>query len=182
MVKQLHRAEKHSRGVGAVFSHRRVESVFSAGLEYCQVCRVGCSGHQASPTNQTSRKVLHDIAVQVGHHHHVELLRVGGHLHGSVVHNHVLKLYLGIVFGDFLATSEEEAVPEFHNVCLVYRSHLLPPVTTLRHSTTPGTDSCSRAEYSPSVCSRITTKSISLCRLLTPGSDFTFTTLAYKSK
>lgn len=41
--------------------------------------------------------------------------------------------------------------------------------------------SCSRELYSPSVCSRMITRSRLLCRVTYPGSDFTWTTLANKS-
>lgn len=44
-----------------------------------------------------------------------------------------------------------------------------------------GLTSCSSELYSPSVCSRMITRSRLLCRVLYPGSDFTWTTLANKS-
>lgn len=59
---------------------------------------------------------------------------------------------------------------------------LLVAVTIFKHSMTPFTDSCSKAEYSPSVCSRIITQSTLLWRDFTPGKDFTCTTFEYKSK
>ena len=40
--------------------------------------------------------------------------------------------------------------------------------------TSPLMDSCSKAEYSPSVCSLTMTKSIFLCLDGTPGNDLTF--------
>ena len=52
-------------------------------------------------------------------------------------------------------------------------------VTTLRHSTTPGTDWCSMAEYSPSVCSLMITVSMFLCLLFTPGRLLTWCVMVW---
>lgn len=54
----------------------------------------------------------------------------------------------------------------------------LPPSWPLQFL---GLTSCSRELYSPSVCSRMITRSRLLCRVTYPGSDFTWTTLANKS-
>lgn len=37
-------------------------------------------GHQTRSSHQTSTHVAHHVPVQVGHHHHVELVRLGHQL------------------------------------------------------------------------------------------------------
>lgn len=74
-------------------------------------------GHKARPSHQACTHVADYVAVQIGHHHHIKLLRLGHqlkthrrvdltwvlfkakrsvlfklpHLHGGVVHNHAVK-------------------------------------------------------------------------------------------
>lgn len=55
------------------------------------------------------------------------------------------------------------------------------PLSVLPHPLVSALTSCSRELYSPSVCSRMITRSRLLCRVMYPGSDFTWTTLANKS-
>lgn len=61
---------------------------------------------------------------------------------------------------------------------IIFRISVAP---TLFRAIRTGTLSCSRAEYSPSVCSRMMIMSTFECLDLIPGKLFTWTTFAYKS-
>lgn len=56
-------------------THRFKDSVVTA---------VVCPGHKAGPTYQACTHVAHHVPVQIGHHHHIELLGLGHQLKTEV--------------------------------------------------------------------------------------------------
>lgn len=97
------------------------------------------TGNEAGPSHQARTHVAHHVAVQVGHHHHVKLLRLGhqlgttetggsrvsvrmtedvsalnafAHLHGCVVHDHAVKRDVRVAGRHLSATLQEQAVAQ----------------------------------------------------------------------
>ena len=69
--------------------------------------------------------VGNDVAIEIGHYHHIELVRLADQLHGAIVDNDVIVLDLGVALGDFGTHRTEETVGLFHDVRLVDARHLL---------------------------------------------------------
>ena len=46
------------------------------------------------------------------------------HLHGGVIHNHLLELDIGIELGNLLDRAEEQPIAQLHDVRLVNGRHL----------------------------------------------------------
>lgn len=95
--------------------------------------------NEAGPSHQARTHVAHHVAVQVRHHHHIKLLRLGhqlgttetggsrisvrmtdnvsvrnafAHLHGCVVHDHAVKRDVRVAGRHFSATLQEQAVAQ----------------------------------------------------------------------
>ena len=76
----------------------------------------------------TRRYVVNDIAIQVGHDHDVELVRIGDKLHAAIIDNHGFKLDVWIVFGNVSATLKKLSIGELHNVGLMNSRHFLATI------------------------------------------------------
>ena len=50
--------------------------------------------YHSCASDQPGRKVDNDVTIEVGHHHDVELVRIGDHLHRAVVHDHRIEFNL----------------------------------------------------------------------------------------
>lgn len=61
-------------------------------FKYSALGAVTRSGDDSGAADQSGRKIVDDVSVQVGHDHHIELMRIGDHLHRTVVHDHRLEL------------------------------------------------------------------------------------------
>ena len=86
--------------------------------------------HQLSARSAsvTSRNVIDDIAIEVGHDHDVELVRIGDELHAAIVDDHGFELDVGIVSGDVFAALEKLPVSQFHDVGFVHGRHFFAPI------------------------------------------------------
>lgn len=83
------------------------------------------AGYEASSAHQTAKNIGHDGAVQIGHVHHVELVRIRHGLHAGVVDNHVVVLQFGIVLVHTVGNLQEETIGQLHDVGLVNGGNLL---------------------------------------------------------
>lgn len=52
---------------------------------------VAGSRDNSSTAYQPRSEIIHDVPVQIRHYHYVKLMRIGYHLHGTIVDNHRLK-------------------------------------------------------------------------------------------
>jgi hypothetical protein len=85
--------------------------------------------NNASTADETGGEVVDDGAVQVGHDHHVELVRVRDELHAGVVDNHILRFDHGVQLRHLSESSQEQAVALLHDVRLVDARDLLSAVS-----------------------------------------------------
>src|SRR5208283_3747477 len=86
------------------------------------------AGHQTQPAHQPRAQVAHHVPVQVRHHHLLELSRVHHQLHARVVHNHFPVFDLAELDRHRTRAAQKQPVRLFHNVRLVHRGQLLPPL------------------------------------------------------
>ena len=121
-------AQDERRRVGLVLALDVEPDVAAAGLEDGHVAAHVAARHDASPADQPGADVGQDAAVQIRHHHDVELLRARDALHRRVVDDHVVALERRVVLGDFLDRVAEQTVGELHDVGLVHACDLLAVV------------------------------------------------------
>ncbi|EZA57775.1 hypothetical protein X777_00877, partial [Ooceraea biroi] len=97
VVQQLHRAQQHRRWIRDVLADRlgvrvpctlRRNASFGVTLARYRFkddafSTVTGSCDHSGTTNQPRGKIIHDVPVQIRHHHHVKLVRIGYHLHAA---------------------------------------------------------------------------------------------------
>lgn len=84
--------------------------VAGAGATRAHVVPVVPAREQAGAADQAADDVGDDAAVEVGHDHHVELVRLGDELHAAVVDDHVGVLDVGVLFRDAPGGLQKETV------------------------------------------------------------------------
>src|SRR5208337_1326260 len=87
--------------------------------------RTGC---EPEPADEACGKVRNDIPVQVRQHEDIVQFRLLDELHTHIVYYSVLECDVGVPPGHVPGDLKEETVGIFHNIRLVHRGHLLPPV------------------------------------------------------
>ncbi len=121
----LHGALQQAGGVGQVLPgapRRRAVD----GLEHgALLADVGRAGH-ADAAGDLRGHVGEDVAVEVGHHHHVELLRGVGQLGRADVDDPGFLFQVRVLAADFLEHLMEQAVGEFHDVVFDEAADLAP--------------------------------------------------------
>lgn len=128
-VTQEHGAgQDQGTGVGLVLALDIEADVTAARLEDGNVTAHVATGDDTGSTNESSAHVGQNTTVKVRHDQHVELLRTGHSLHGSVVHNHVVHLQGGVVLSDLVECAAEETIGQLHDVSLVDTGNLLAVV------------------------------------------------------
>mmetsp|Transcript_14482 Transcript_14482/g.31459 ORF Transcript_14482/g.31459 Transcript_14482/m.31459 type:complete len:296 (+) Transcript_14482:636-1523(+) len=115
-------------GVGQALACQLLGHMAGTLLEDSDTITHIATGAHAEATTQACHHIGDQVAVQVGGHHDIKLLRLGDQLHARVVHNHLLVLDLGEVLSHLPGGLEEHAVTLLHDVGLVHRGNLLAVV------------------------------------------------------
>lgn len=120
VLEHVHSSTQHGHWVGNVLSSDGCSSVPGARLKngvlqghklelnqayilrVQYVVAIVFARDEASAANEAAQHVGHNGAVQVGHHHHVELVGVGHQLHAAVVNDHVIVGHFGVLLGNLL--------------------------------------------------------------------------------
>ena len=68
------------------------------------------AGGESGASRQPTEHGDDDVAVQIGSQHDVELVGAGDQLHGTVVHDHRVELYLGVRLRHLSAALQEQTV------------------------------------------------------------------------
>src|ERR1035437_7527275 len=127
VTEHQHAAEHHGHGVGDVLA-RVLGGAAVRRLEHRDVVADVGARSESEATDQPCAEVAEDVAVEVGHHHHVVQLGLLHQLHGHVVDDALLELDLRKLLGHLLGDAEPEPVGVLHDVGLVHRGHLVAPV------------------------------------------------------
>lgn len=85
---------------------------------------------KTSTADNAANYVRYNCAVQIGHVHHLELMRIRYQLHATIIDNHVVVLDIWIVFGHATRRLQEQAVADLHNVGLVDGCHFVASGTS----------------------------------------------------
>ena len=128
MAEKHRTRQNHSARVGLILAFDIKTNVTAARLENSNISSHVASGNNAGSTNEGSANVGKNTTVQVGHDHHIKLLRARDSLHRSVVDNHIVNLQGGVVFGSLVESAAEQAVRKLHDIRFVDASDLLPVV------------------------------------------------------
>merc|ERR1719228_949537 len=107
MFQHVGSAQQHGGRVGHVLAHRLAEGVPCSRLKHCYLATEALTSYQPCPSDQPSGQVRQDVSVQVRHDHHVELLWLGSELHAAVVHDHLVKLNVGVLLAHLAAGTQE---------------------------------------------------------------------------
>eukprot|EP01137_Pigoraptor_chileana_P032186 Opistho-2@21176 len=130
MTQHERRRKDHRRRIGNVLSLDVCGGVACARLKNGKLVANVDARNDARATNKPRADIADNVAIQVGHDHHIELIGIGHELHAAVVDNHRLELDHGIKCRHLLARVKEETVSKLHDVCLVDRSDLLPVIAS----------------------------------------------------
>ena len=95
------------------------------GFEHCAFLADVSARHQTQTSNQSRAKIRDDVAIEILAQQDVELFGPHHQLHRGVVDDHVYSFDLRMIFCDFVKTSQEQSVGQFHDVRFVYRGDLL---------------------------------------------------------
>lgn len=131
-------AQQQRTRVGLVLALDIKTDVSATRLEHGHLPAHVASGHDSRAADQSGSDVGHDAAVQVRHHHHVELLRLRHTLHRRIVDDHVRRLEGRELLSHPLDRVPEQTVAELHDVGLVNARHLLPVVGERKGKGKPG--------------------------------------------
>lgn len=85
------------------------------------------TGDKTGSTNKTAPDARDDVAVEVRHKHHIELLWMGNHLHRRIVHNHRLELDLRVFVFCYLSAHLQNHLPHSLKTQLLKLSNIYHP-------------------------------------------------------
>lgn len=121
MTKHHCSRQDHSSRVRHVFTHDILGDVSAARLEDSVVSANVATRNDTWTADEGSTDVGDNSAVQIGHDHDVELLRLRYQLHGSVIDDHVIELDARrlILLGDLAECVQEQTVTKLHDVSFV---------------------------------------------------------------
>ena len=81
-------------------------------LEYLELVSDVESGSHSQSARDTRAGVIHNGAIQIGHHHHIELLRRFHQLHSAIVNNHLFVLKSRVLGSHVSAGLQEYTVAD----------------------------------------------------------------------
>ena len=76
-------------------------------------------GSKAQTSDQSRAKVRYNITLQIGQYYHIEQIGACNEFHTKVIHNNIIGLKVGILFGYFVEAFQEQPVGNLHNVGLM---------------------------------------------------------------
>src|SRR5579875_77162 len=123
-----HAGEHHRHRIDLVLA-RILGGAAVHRLEYRVLAANVRARRDTQTTNKTGRKIGNNIAVEVGQHQHIVLLRLLHQLHTHIIDDAILELDIMIFLSHLLSGSEKEAIGEFHDIGLMYGGHF---ATTIR--------------------------------------------------
>ena len=129
MLQHVCGGEQHCSGISHVLEGLSFKSVSRSRLVDNRIFSNVLAGRETGSSDQTGPDVAYDVAVQIGHNHDVELVRVGHQLHAAVVYDSIVELNVRIELRHFFAAPQEQPVRQLHYVSLVYRRYELPVVS-----------------------------------------------------
>eukprot|EP00056_Hartaetosiga_gracilis_P016399 m.4898 g.4898 ORF g.4898 m.4898 type:complete len:323 (-) comp4051_c0_seq1:176-1144(-) len=131
---EVHVPEHHDRG-----QHKGcwVCKIFPGNIRRCPMHRLK-NGHAFLPnvatwsetktTNETCGEIAENITIQVGHHHHIKLVRVLCDHQARLVEKLLIKMHIWILLRNLSAAFKKQPIRHFHHIGLVHGSDTITVV------------------------------------------------------